>query len=185
MFWFFGAMLTNSHVMHLSINIQCFGEKRKDLLAHLQFRERIAECWINPDKYSNEMKQNEHKNNNFMQKRKRDSSLSSVSSVTVNDALLPNTKKPKVSAKHVMDRSLAPGGNSQCRLDRHLDHLLCKKESNRARCALHRWIGIETSSQLSNCATCGAHLCSQCYRLFHTEPNLVAMKEKLRKKYQK
>ena len=185
MFWFYGAMLTNSHVMCLSINIQCFGKKRKDLLTHLQFRERIAEYWINPDEHSNEMKQNEYKNNNFMQKRKRDSSLSSVSSVTVDDTLLPNTKKPKVSTKHVMDRSLAPGGSLQCRLDRHLDHLPYEKESNRARCALHRWIGIETSSQLSNCVTCGVHLCSQCYRLFHTEPNLVAMKEKLRKKYQK
>ena len=61
MFWYFGTMLTNSYVMHLSINIQYFGKKRKDLLAHLQFRERIAEYWTNPDKYSNEMKQNECK----------------------------------------------------------------------------------------------------------------------------
>ena len=68
------------------------------------------------------------------------------------------------------------------RLDCTLNHLP-RVANQRARCALHRWVGIETQSQVSYCASCAVHLCIHCYRMFHEVRDLVAMKGNIEKRY--
>lgn len=156
-------------------------------MTHLQFREAIAEHWTNLEEYFKEEKKQQCSNDEFIRRRKNSShSHSSTSSLTIDSTLQQNkNKKARLATKHCNDFSLAPNGNLKGRLDTCLDHLPTEKESTRARCALHRWVGVETTSQLSQCNTCGVHLCIQCYRLFHTEPDLLKHKDRLKKKYSK
>ena len=60
---------------------------------------------------------------------------------------------------------------------------LPRAANERARCSLHRWVGIETQSQVSYCASCAVHLCIHCYRMFHEVRDLVAMKGNIEKRY--
>ena len=187
MFWSVGTMLTNAYVMYCVVNLLHFGKKKTDIMTHLQFREAIAEYWINPEEYLSRKKKHQYSNDSFLRKRKTSSnSHSSTSSLTIDSTLQePKTKKQKLPTRQCNDSSLSPDGSLKERLDTCLDHLPSEKESSRARCALHRWLGIETTSQISQCKTCSVHLCIQCYRLFHTEPNLVNQKNRLQKKYSK
>ena len=170
-------MLTNAYIMYVKVNTENFGREKKDLMTHLQFREKIAEYWINPDEFEREKKQRENAFNEYQRKRKRNSSSSCISSVTMDFSLESMEKKQKVGTRHINDGAMQLNGNLKGRLDRCLDHLPTEKLSNRARCALHRWLGIETSAGLVNCMTCGVHLCMKCYRLFHTEPDLLGKKK--------
>ena len=166
-------MLTNAHIVYCKINIDYFRQKKKDLILHLEFRQTILEYWINSDEFVKERKEKKDAFNNYLLKRKCDSSISSVTM----DSIESDTKK--FCNRHINDYSIAPDGRLKCRLDRYLDHLPTQRESPRAQYALHRWLGVDTSATLSLCKICGVHLCIKCYRYFHTEQNLLKHKQNL------
>ena len=184
MFWSVGVKLTNAYVMYCKVQIEHFGRKKEELMTHLKFRETIALYWINPREFM------EDKNNIIKTtlNRKR-STGSTTSSITLDASLQSEAKKlrtgPKPGAKHINDTSVDANGSLKCRLDMRLDHLPCEKVSSRARCGLHRWVGVESQSQISYCRTCGVNLCIKCYRLFHEQVDLLKMKSSLLKKYSK
>ena len=148
-------------------------------MSHHNFRKAIALYWINPDKYEKEVKQSLK-----MYKLKRKSMSSSVSSISM-DSTIQTPKKVKTGQHYVTDMSLCPStGTLKCWLDQNLDHIP-EAEAPRARCRLHWWGGVETQAQILTCLACGVSLCSKCYRLFHTKPNIVSMKSKLMKSFKK
>ena len=54
------------------------------------------------------------------------------------------------------------------------------------KCNLHSWYGgqdRQSRYKMMHCLKCDVNLCLHCYTLFHTEPNLVKMKEELRQEY--
>ena len=180
MFWSVGVMLTNAYIMYVKVMQEEYGIEKKHLISHHDFREAIALYWINPKEYDDGLKTEANEG-----KRKR-SSASTISSITNSTPVSYNkNKRIKTGLHHVTDQSLCPiKGSLRCRLDPQVDHI--PDEANgRARCRLHWWGGVETQKRVLACPECGVSFCVKCYRLFHKEPNIVAMKAKLKKEFRK
>jgi hypothetical protein len=103
----------------------------------------------------------------------------------------PSAKKqkqalPKMRCSSTNDKSLHPKTwNWSCRLKKsvcHLSSLPIIKIAGRAKCGLHSWLGFNYCSNLSCCEGCNIHLCMHCYKLFHTETDLVSQKDYLKSK---
>ena len=90
MFWSIGVMLTNAYIMYMKVNMEEYGVAKKDLMTHHDFRKAIALYWINPAEYDQELKAKK----SYDVKRKS-SSTSTVSSVTVDSSVSYSTKKLK------------------------------------------------------------------------------------------
>ena len=148
-----------------------YGVERKNLMTHHDFRRAIATYWINPKEYKRDLKSTEPHT------LKRKSSASTISSITKDSP--PKKKIIKTGLHHVTDASLCPReGTLNCRLNKSIDHIPVEA-TGRARCRLHWWGGIETQAKILACPGCGVSLCVKCYRLFHTEADIVGMKDKL------
>ena len=85
--------------------------------------------------------------------------------------LLPS----EIPLRKFTDQSLDPyTGILRCRLNTSLDHLP-EKVSN-LNCQLHWWQDkTQCRKQLMKCATCNVCLCIECYKTFHTTPNLIPL----------
>ena len=145
-------------------------------MSHHYFRKAITLYQINPQEYESDIK-NE---TTFTLKRKCSSSTASVSSISM-DSSIKKSKFIKTGIHHVTDESLCPNnGSLKCRLDKNVDHIPMESQ-DRARFRLHWWGGVETKSQVLSCPGCGVNLCSRCYRFFHTNSDIVSMRDKLKK----
>jgi len=82
----------------------------------------------------------------------------------------------------ITDNSLCVHGSLSIRLNTS-DARLPDESKGKARCSLHKWLGIETQKRITICKTCNANLCKSCFKLFHTEHDLVRMKKILKLKY--
>ena len=57
-------------------------------------------------------------------------------------------------------------------------HMPLPSDSREAQCAMHRWATKEKKrSQILKCATCQIHLCSECYKLFHTVEEVAQLRQ--------
>jgi len=113
--------------------------------------------------------------------RKKPRHLLFTSPEAVSALTTPTVCKPSTSAT-VSDLSLHVNGKLNCRLNCTLDHLPRPADDNR-RCALHMWSGkMRVESSLLYCNTCTVTLCSECYRTFHVEADLVEKKQEIEKK---
>ena len=190
--------MTNAYIVYVYANVLHFNTKKKYLLSHHDFRRAVAEAWLNPEEYTKSQKraQEPEQTENFMKKRKVVSTTSTKAS-SVASSLTMNSSKSiystiqkeqkqgtKKHCKHVNDDSLDPTSSLCIRLDSTLDHLPDPANA-RARCALHRWLGIETQKQVSYCTVCNVHLCVKCYRIFHIVPDLSEIKNELLKEFKK
>lgn len=147
--------------------------------------------WINPEEYQQEIR---NVRKGIIKRRKAGSSITTTSSITMENPSCENNinstsscirvNKKRKTGRHVTDDSLAPDGALRNRLDTTIDHLP-EPANPRARCALHKWAGVETQKQVSYCMNCSVHLCVFCYRMFHTIPNLHTMKAQLKKRFKK
>ena len=159
------------------------GDRKKDLLSQYQFREAIAHYWINPKLVESELHLNEPAPAAFAISRKRKQAPSPSTSVsTMTTASI--FSNPSSKAQYCTDAVLKWDGKLCCRLDPTHDHLP-RHSTKRATCALHRWVGSETRSEVSLCVTCQLNLCIGCYAIFHKIPDLHSMKESVERIYNK
>ena len=194
-FWSLGVMLTNAYIMKCKVDMEC-GVDEKDLMSQHDFRKDVAEAWINPAEYAKEKGLKMTVTTNRKRKTITDAD-SSVSSVTMSTSSSVSSRRLKTSvssrrlftprpekrATAFTDDSLSPNGQLKIRLNVAADHYPIPPSSTRARCALHRWVDNESLKQAMKCTTCNVHLCIQCYKLYHTVPDLISIKQHLKKKY--
>ena len=194
-FWSLGVMLTNAYIMKCKVDMEC-GVDEKDLMSQHDFRKDVAEAWINPAEYAKEKGLKMTVTTNRKRKTITDAD-SSVSSVTMSTSSSVSSRRLKTSvslrrlftprpekrATAFTDDSLSPNGQLKIRLNVAADHYPIPPSSTRARCALHRWVDNESLKQVMKCTTCNVHLCIQCYKLYHTVPDLISIKQHLKKKY--
>ena len=70
------------------------------------------------------------------------------------------------------------------RLNRNLDHWPVEQEGRGSFCCMHRWAAdIATKNSTFKCSACGVALCIKCFKVFHTEPDLLAKKQELKELY--
>ena len=79
------------------------------------------------------------------------------------------------------DITLGPNGVLQCRFDTTVSHSHSKKKGDKPTCALHKWAGRSKRSDIVYCESCNVHLCNDCFTTFHTNPDLVTVKNQLLK----
>ena len=103
MFWSIGVMLTNAYIMYMKVNMEEYGVAKKDLMTHHDFRKAMALYWINPAEYDQELRAKKP----YDVKRKS-SSTSTVSSVTVDSSVSYSTKTIRTGLHHVTDASCVP-----------------------------------------------------------------------------
>ena len=90
MFWSIGVMMMNAYIIYMKVNMEKHGGAKKYLMTHHDFRKAITLYWINPAEYDQELKAEKP----YDVKRKS-SSTSTVSSVTVDSSVSYSTKKFK------------------------------------------------------------------------------------------
>ena len=143
-------------------------------MSQYEFRKNIALHWIAPVR----AKELEKKAQKFQIHRKSSSpSVASLSSMSMDSLFAAENARRR--CVRTCDDTLEETGALRCRLDTTLCHLPIKPQSKKAKCAIHRWVGVEKQAQILHCPTCNMHLCVECYGLFHKTPNLVSMKKNL------
>lgn len=183
MFWGVGVLLTNSYVMYHRVCDEA-GVDKKDRLSHVDFRKNVAMYWLNPDEYDAAFKQ--LKSPLAGRKRSKLTDDMSVLSEVTFDSIGPQSLTSKSDRCTRLDDPALQSGRFNCRLDHTLDHFPVERKSKNAECALHKWAAkVRTESQVMLCRTCNLHLCLQCYRLFHTENNLLASKQAYANEFKK
>ena len=149
------------------------GVQKSAILTHHDFRKKVAMAWINPELYWPTEVNGPNSSN--WKKRKATASV----------ALSVESDPPqRARATQISDTSLGPYGALSIRLDTTKSHFP-EIAKNKARCSMHKWLGIETQKGITMCRTCNVNLCKDCFKLFHTTPNLVVKKEALKQKYNK
>ena len=178
--WWLGVNLVNAYIMYVNVNMLA-GKEKKDLMSHHDFRKSIALAWINPDPVS------PSKEVAITRKGRGDNEEASVaSSVTMSTihSIIRPTRGIICRATPVNDGSMrTTSALSRRRLDTTLDHFLDMAKSS-ARCALHRWVGIELERNTYYCAACNVNLCIICNRAFHKVPELLSMKTQIKRRYE-
>ena len=186
--WGLGVQITNAYVMYKTLNLQN-GAKKTDLISHHDFIKSIAVNWINSDNDGDCASSSGTKRSLFPKgrgstRRRQNTAMStstSVSSLSVEceQVVAPNKRR----ASTVNDTSLQHTTNlSKIRLDSSLRHYPQIGRKN-ARCALHRWLGYETEKDVYFCPTCNVNLCVPCNKIFHTTPDIMAIRNLLKNKY--
>jgi hypothetical protein len=126
-------------------------------------------------------------------KRRKPSSATSKKSPpsSVKQKTRTNTEEPVEVVKKapsVTDNTLQPiSGSLFKRLNKSLDHFPESPNKQTARCAVHRWAmgdnRLEYCNSIMKCSECRVSLCYGCFRLFHTEANLVNRKAELKRQF--
>jgi hypothetical protein len=91
-------------------------------------------------------------------------------------------------APRMEDNALHPyTGFLACRLYQHVPHFPVPSDHLKVqpKCALHRWAtgGGMYRAQVFVCDQCKVCLCLDCFKVFHTEADIVGMKGELSRKY--
>ena len=177
--WCFQMLLTNSYRLYCMFMKQ---HRCKDILSHYEFQGEVAKAWIDPDKFWPKIEKNITTSS---------ASLSSKSSTSTRLAkrkleLLLHMGKHKKA--RITDKSLCPfTGKHRMRGDSSKHHWpVPDSHGSVVRCQLHSWAtnGKHRSKRhVMRCETCDVRLCVECFKLFHTEVDLVGKKKDLSTKY--
>ena len=89
----------------------------------------------------------------------------------------------KKTATRITDSSIGTNGSLEIRLNNQFDHLPQIPQIKKARCGLHRWVGVEVRGHINFCATCNVNFCIQCYKMFHQNSNLLQSKHSIKNQY--
>jgi hypothetical protein len=99
-----------------------------------------------------------------------------------------NNKKgsnKKTRSEHFSDISVAANGRLTLTwLNTALSHLPVPV-MDRSRCAMHRWLGIDTQKDNIACKACNVSVCIKCYECFRTTPDILGINNELREFYGK
>jgi hypothetical protein len=183
-FWGIGVLMVNAYVCYVRYNM-LHGKNRKDLLSHYEFRKQIILAWLEPETYWMDR-------DNASKSSKRKRAVESISSKDTRQTRSSNDKSAgSQRATPFTDLTLNPAtGALSCRLDHSGDgHWPTPKLLPRAKCALHYWSTcVEERRHVVLCTNCKVHLCTYCFRMFHTVEDLVGQKDRisdelLQKKY--
>ena len=152
-------------------------EKKKNLLSHYEFRNKIALAWLDSKEHwpNRDVK-------SFVKKRSAASISSSIESERQTRSSTKPTPEPmQKRAKKLTDYSLDPNeGALKCRLDHTVSHWPLPPCGKKVKCALHFWAaGIEDRAQIVKCSLCEVHLCVSCFQIFHVTHSLLDAKDNL------
>jgi hypothetical protein len=90
-------------------------------------------------------------------------------------------------APKIEDKTLHPyTGALACRLSQHVAHFPVRSKLKvQPKCTLHRWAtgGGLYRAHVLECDQCKVCLCVDCFKVFHTEPDIVGIKGDLNRKY--
>jgi hypothetical protein len=163
-YWGLGVMLVNAYVVYTTF-LKEQGVHQKNILTHYNWRKAVALAWISPEEYYEPSKKT--------------------------NALTPpapsSNKKAKLKrTEFFTDFSVAAAGKlTITRMNTYLQHLPVPPNSERSRCGMHRWLGIDTQKDVMTCKSCNVNLCLRCYEGFHTIVDLPGMKARLKAFYEK
>jgi hypothetical protein len=160
-YWGLGVILVNAYVVYTTF-LKEQGVSEKNILTHYNFRKAVALAWISPEEY--------------YQGSKKSSAPTP-----------PTTNKKKVKrTEFFTDHSVGSSGKlTLLRLNSYLPHFPVPPNSDRSRCGMHRWLGIDTQKDVMTCKSCNVNLCLRCYEGFHTIGGLVGIKTRLKEFYEK
>ena len=149
----------------------------KAAVNHYEYIKQIALAWINQDVYwPKEIKQKKRKTEQDDGKRK----TRRVARALDTDS---STSSKTSKATSFNEKTLHPTGKLSCRLNTSVQHFLECSPVRRRQCQLHRWArgreGKEERGSILTCSICRVHLCISCYKLFHTEANIVGKKDEI------
>ena len=182
-FWSIGILLVNSYVSYKTY-MESIG---KTPMSHYKFREAIGLALIDPTKYWPDRMANKKRktspitetetNQRTQRKRVVPSSLEAPQQPSGCSSASSTMKK---RATPVTDITLCPRTGvlrDRLRVQRGA-HMPLPSDSKEAQCAMHRWATKEKKrSQILKCATCQIHLCSECYKLFHTVEEVAQLRQ--------
>ena len=143
------------------------------ILSYYDFIMKVAMAWINPELYWT----TEENGPATISWRKRKSTVLVASAAT---AEMNETKRLRTN--QIKDDSLYVHGSLFIRLNTSEVHLPDEAKGE-ARYSLHKWLEIDTQKGIAMCKSCNVNLCKACFKLFHTEHDLVRMKKTLNLKY--
>jgi hypothetical protein len=132
-------------------------------------------AWLDPETYWPD--RDKEKDNNSRNKRG-----SSIDSSQDDSSRKLRNKRPKIPRpKSVTDNALHPTeGLLACRLVHDPPHWPIDQETTKSKCALHYWAcQIDHQKQIVQCSICKIHLCTYCFKKFHTKENLVGDKDNI------
>ena len=171
--WAFQLLLTNSYVLYCKYHKMI---DSKQAVSHYDYIKQVALAWINQEEYWPKKQKVASRKRPTQEpirvtrgRKKLDTGSMSVSS---------NNSK----CHGIKNESLHPtNGKYSCRLNMSVQHFPEGPKTKRARCALHKWSrdqqGPEVFSSVVLCSVCRVHLCLSCYKLFHTEADIIGKKE--------
>ena len=162
-YWGLGVMLVNAYVVYTAF-LKEQGVLQKNMLTHYNFRKAVALAWISPEEYYQASKN---------------------TNATTPPAPSSNKKKLK-RTEFFTDHSVAAAGKlTVTRMNTYLQHLPVPPNSERSRCGMHRWLGIDMQKDVMTCKSCNVNLCLRCYEGFHTIVDLPGMKAQPKAFYEK
>jgi hypothetical protein len=159
------------------------GFEKKHLLSQYDFRREIAMSWIDPVVY--------WPDRDCSPQKKRRASTSAVQATkkkarpparAVKEKTKKKTRAPKMNEANLHPTTGALAG----RLGTEVKHFLVTSTAKvPPKCALHRWAtdGEVYRAHVFECDQCKVCLCIECFKLFHTEEDIVGMKWELKLKY--
>ena len=182
-FWSIGILLVNSYVSYKTY-MESIG---KTPMSHYKFHEAIGLALIDPTKYWPDRMANKKRktspitetetNQRTQRKQVVPSSLEAPQQPSGCSSASSTMKK---RATPVTDITLCPRTGvlrDRLRVQRGA-HMPLPSDSKEAQCAMHRWATKEKKrSQILKCATCQIHLCSECYKLFHTVEEVAQLRQ--------
>ena len=189
LFWALGVMLTNSYVLYTTM-CDADGIEKRNRLSHYDFLREIALYWMNPDTVSN-TSTDDTVNVSF-------ANISSPSGMsTISQLTTESSGSSRSSARvNLTDNSLGARGHFQKRLFDPIEHFpvecerVTGKKSKKTglpvrsqkKCVFHNYLGGQARNKIMYCPSCNINLCVDCYKLFHTQQNIVSNKRQLQRK---
>lgn len=174
--WAYQVLLTNSYVLYCKYHKMVDSKKA---LSHYDYIKQISLAWINRDLYwPQPLKVAAKKRKSQANDTRRRVTRAKKSLDTDLDSLTSKGSK----CCSIDDKTIDPiSGTLRRRFNTAVQHFPEKPSGKRARCQLHRWArnreGPEVFATVTTCSVCRVNLCLSCYKLFHTEANILGKKK--------
>ena len=168
-------LLTNSYVLYCKYHKMV---ESKKALSHYDYIKQISLAWINHDLYWPQPLKVAAKKRKSQANDTRRVTRAKKSLDTDLDSLISKGSKCCI----IDDKTIDPiSGTLRRRFNTAVQHFPEKPSGKRPRCQLHRWArnreGQEVFATVSTCSVCRVNLCLSCYKLFHTEANILGKKK--------